>query len=85
MEIQYAPNFARAYRKLPAEVRARAKDAEQVFRLDPFDVRLKTHKLHGRLSDAWAFSVDARHRIIFEFCRKHVVRFLAIGGHHVYQ
>lgn len=85
MEIEYAPNFARAYRKLPVDARTHAKDAEQIFRRDPFDARLKTHKLHGRLHDAWAFSIDARHRIVFEFHGENLVRFLAIGSHEIYR
>lgn len=34
---------------------------------NPFDARLRTHKLSGRLKDAWAFSVEEDVRVVFTF------------------
>ena len=58
MRIEYSPQFARMYKKLDSKIQDRAEVREQIFRRDPFDPRLKTHKLTAMLKDKWAFSVD---------------------------
>ncbi len=67
MKIIYSTQFARKYKKLPKEVKAAAEKAEVLFRKNPFNPELETHKLHGRLSLFWAFSINSDYRIIFEF------------------
>jgi len=61
-----------------------AEEKENIFRENPFDSRLKTHKLHGDLAGRWAFSISFSHRIIFTFADKKTVRFHDIGGHDIY-
>ena len=85
MEIYYSPKFARQYKDLPMSVKLRAEKAEKLFRANPFHARLKTHKLSGKLSGCWSFSVDYSHRVIFEFYKKNVVRFHAVGDHTTYK
>ena len=84
MKIIYSPEFVRRYQNLPESVRNKAKKQETIFRENPFDPRLKTHKLKGRLSEFWAFSVDFNYRVIFKFEGKDVIRFYTIGGHSIY-
>lgn len=84
MKIFYSPQFAREYKRLPLGTKEKAKKKEEIFRKNPFDFRLKTHKLKGRLSEFWAFSIDFRYRIIFKFQNSNIVRFYAIGDHSVY-
>lgn len=84
MEIVYSPQFLREYRRLAPEIKDRAEEKEKIFRNDPFDARLKTHKLSGRLEGFLSFSVDYRHRIIFKFYNSKIVRFYAIGDHSLY-
>ena len=62
-----------------------AEKKEVLFRANPFDARLKTHKLQGRLKDFWAFSLDRKNRIIFEFGERGTVHFLSVGDHSIYQ
>lgn len=85
MRIIYSPTFQKQYRKLTKEIKTAAEEKENIFRANPFDSRLKTHKLHGRLSDLWAFSVTAKVRIIFEFGKKQSVIFHAVGAHDIYE
>ena len=85
MKIVYAPRFARSYKKLPLGMKRSAEKAEKLFRKNPFDPRLHTHKLHGRLSAFWSFSITSGHRIIFEFGDEGVVFFHAVGAHGVYE
>ncbi len=83
MDIVYSTHFAKTYKRLPRSVKISAEKKEKLFRENPFDKRLKTHKLHGKLTDLWSFSVDERHRIIFEF-GEDVIYFHLIGNHGVY-
>ncbi|MCK6462717.1 MAG: type II toxin-antitoxin system mRNA interferase toxin, RelE/StbE family [Candidatus Pacebacteria bacterium] len=85
MKIIYLPRFSREYKKLPADVQDLAERKEKVFRKDPFDPKLKTHKLHGELIGFWSFSINYDYRIIFEFLNKNTVRFYSIGNHDIYE
>ena len=58
---------------------------ENIFRSDPFDTRLEAHKLHGRLRGYWAFWLDQKYRIIFEFADENVVWFHSVGDHSIYR
>jgi mRNA-degrading endonuclease YafQ of YafQ-DinJ toxin-antitoxin module len=68
-EIKISSLFERHYRKLPKEIKERAKRKEKIFRENPFDPRLKTHKLHGKEKECWAFWIDYKYRIKFIFLR----------------
>lgn len=86
MEILYSSKFAREYKKLPANVKDAAEEQENIFRENPFDTRLKTHKLKGGLKGFFGFSIDWKYRIIFEFSRdKKTVYFHSVGNHDIYQ
>lgn len=84
MEIIYSPNFIKNYKRLPNVIKDKAEEKEIIFRKNPFDNRLKTHKLSGELVDFWSFSVDYHYRIIFEFKSKNTVIFHKIGSHSIY-
>ncbi len=84
MKIWYSAKFERLYRKLPAEIKELAETREKIFLIDPFDSRLKTHKLHGRFSEFFAFSLNYKYRIVFDFHTKDIIRFHAIGLHDIY-
>jgi mRNA-degrading endonuclease YafQ of YafQ-DinJ toxin-antitoxin module len=85
MEIHYLSKFERQYKKLPLDVQEEAEKKEKLFRKNPFNPQLKTHKLGGSLSGFWAFSITHSHRIIFEFVDSGVVRFYQIGPHDIYK
>ena len=75
----------RHYKLLSFDVKSRAIIAEELFRKDPFDRKLKTHKLSGGLNGYWAFSIDVHYRVIFEFHKKGIILFHDIGGHDIYK
>lgn len=85
MKIYYFSKFANRYKKLPNKIKAITKEAEKLFRADPFASKLKTHKLSGELKNYWAFSIGGKYRIVFEFYKKNIVLFHDIGGHEVYR
>jgi addiction module RelE/StbE family toxin len=85
MEIIYSPLFIRQYKKLPISIKLKAEKCELWFKNDPFDSRLKTHKLSGRLVEYYALSVTHSYRIIFRFLKENTIaRFYQIGTHDIY-
>ncbi len=86
MKILYLSKFGKQYKKLPANVKDLAEKREKIFRKNPLDSRLKTHKLRGKLSSFLAFSINYEYRIIFDFVdkKKNIVRFYFIGKHDIY-
>ena len=86
MEIIYSSKFAREYKKLPEQVKKLAEELEPIFRKDPFDPKLKTHKLKGRLQGFLSFSIGYKYRIIFELSPdKKTVHFHSVGDHDIYE
>lgn len=83
-EAEYSPHFVREYKKIPLRVKILAEQKMSLFLSDPFDVRLKTHKLSGRLSGYFAFWIDYRYRIIFSIIGK-IVRLHTVGTHVIYE
>lgn len=84
MQIYYSTKFKREYKKLPGAVKVLAEQKEIIFREDPFDNKLDTHKLHGRFKDFWAFGIDSKYRIIFEFAGRNIVWLHSVGDHSIY-
>ena len=84
MKILYSPKFIRQYKKFSSEIKDKVEAKEDIFRANPFDNRLKTHKLNGELNDYWSFSVDYNVRIIFIFQDTDTIRLELIGGHDIY-
>jgi len=85
MIIKVSPNFERHYRRLPKKIREKAKEKEFIFRENPFNPRLKTHKLSGKDKGCWAFWIDNSYRIKFIFLSSREVLFLDIGTHDIYK
>jgi addiction module RelE/StbE family toxin len=87
MEIYVTSKFQKAYKKLPKEVKEKAKLKEKIFRENPFDPRLKTHPLKGKYRGYWAFSIDYSYRIMFKFLNatKTKVAFINVGTHEIYK
>lgn len=86
MEILYSNRFNKQFSKLSNEIKRDFEEKESIFRLDIFDSRLKTHKLHGKFSDLYSFSINYRYRIVFDYTNNGKdVRFHAIGTHDIYE
>ena len=86
MELVWDASFKRAYRKRIApnkHLAGRFEEAMALFVLDPFEPRLRTHKLTGKLHGYWAFSVEQDCRVLFLFIKgsKRKVLLIDIGSH----
>lgn len=85
MKIYYSSKFAKEYKRLPLKVKLSAEKKEKIFRKNPFDSRLKTHKLMGKLREYYSFSINYQYRIIFEFTDKDIIWFHSVGTHAIYK
>ena len=83
--IETTPRFDKHYKKLSKRIKELAKEKEVIFRENPFDPRLNTHKLHGKEKDILAFSIIQAYRIKFIFLNGSRVLFLDVGTHEVYK
>jgi len=84
-EIKISPRFEKHYKKFSKEVKEKAREKEKIFRENPFNPILKTHKLTGREKEAWAFWINYTYRIKFLFLNDEEVLFLDIGAHKIYK
>jgi mRNA interferase YafQ len=83
-EISFTAAFRKAlkrkFRKNP-NLEKRFWERVDIFRNNPHDPRLRTHKLSGAMKDWWSFSVDYGLRVIFSFVGPDRALFLDIGTH----
>jgi addiction module RelE/StbE family toxin len=84
MDIEYSPKFLRAFKKLPKDAKILAREKIEIFQKDPFDAKLKTHKLSGPLRNYWAFGINQKYRVIFSFFNSKIARFHIVGDHSIY-
>jgi len=61
MQIIYSPRFVKLYKRLDVQTKIKAEKKEMIFRKNPFDNRLQTHKLSGRFEGLWSFSVEVKY------------------------
>ena len=76
--------FKRKYKKiftLNIELKKSFWQAMSIFSQDPFDPKLRTHKLTGKLKGLWSFSISYDCRVIFRFINDHDVLLIDIGSH----
>ena len=85
MKIKVSPHFKKNYKRLPKRIKEKAKEKEAIFRNNPFDSRLKTHKLKGKDRGCWAFWINDSYRIKFIFISDDEVLFFSIGTHRIYK
>jgi len=81
MEILPSKLFRRNLKKLSRVLRLKTEQRDEIFRNNPFDPRLKTHKLHGEKKGEWAYSIDRSFRITFVFIENGKVVYTNIGTH----
>ncbi len=85
MEVSFSNSFKKVFRK---RIKSTETEPEfwarlELFIHDPFDSKLKTHKLSGKLKDLWSFTVNSNLRIVFYFTKDKPKRavFVDIGTH----
>jgi mRNA-degrading endonuclease YafQ of YafQ-DinJ toxin-antitoxin module len=71
MEVSFSDSFKKAFRK---RIKNPIIEREFWYKLglfieSPFNPKLKTHKLSGKLKSLWSFYVDYDFRVVFYFTK----------------
>ncbi|MCX7736526.1 MAG: type II toxin-antitoxin system mRNA interferase toxin, RelE/StbE family [Candidatus Kapabacteria bacterium] len=84
-EFQWHNSFRKAFKKLSInnDLKVRIIQTLELLQINPFDRRLKTHKLHGELKNLYACSIDFDYRIVFSFSKteSNTIILVDIGTH----
>ncbi len=81
MEIELSSNFIKRARKLTPEEQRKLSERTEWFRHNPYDPRLKTHALTGKLKGLYAFTVTYGKRVTFVLEGKNTAIFTDVGSH----
>lgn len=83
-DASFEKSFKNYKKKLSDKKSDKLRERLIIFKNDPFDSRLKTHKLKGNLKNYWSFSINYSDRILFRFVDDKTVFFIDVGGHSIY-
>ena len=85
MEVSFSDSFKKVFKKRvkSTEIETEFWIRLELFVNDPFDARLKTHKLSGKLKELWSFSIEYNLRVVFYFTKNKPKKavFVDIGTH----
>ncbi len=84
LKVAFSSSFQKALKKRIERDKVLEKrfwETLEIFIHDPFDERLRTHKLSGKLKELWSFTMGYDVRVIFYFSNKDKAVFIDIGKH----
>ena len=84
MEVSFTRAFFKRLNKFEEEFKENVLEKIDEFRDSKNHKRLRVHKLHGKFSKFYSFSVNYKTRIVFEYVSKTEVALLSIGDHDIY-
>lgn len=84
IEIRHTARLLKSVGRLEKRIAEKLTKRDRLFRKNPFDPRLDTHKLHGRWKGYWTYSVDYHYRVIFVFEDTKTVTYYDVGPHPIY-
>ncbi len=85
VRVDVTSHFQRAFDRLPPDLQRETTERVKRFASNPFDRRLRTHKLKGKLSACWSFSVTDAYRVLVTFPQRGVALLHDVGTHDVYR
>jgi len=84
MKFRASETFWRNFYELSSRQKESARRAWKIFKENPFDPRLRTHKIHQLSALYAAVEMEANLRVVFYMDRE-MVRTIDIGTHEIYQ
>lgn len=86
MEVAFSKSFKKAFGKRVkgnTEIESEYWIKLEIFLNNPFNEKLKTHKLSGNLTGLWSFSIGYDCRVVFYFTKDKPKKavFVDIGSH----
>lgn len=85
LKIFKSKDFEKSFAHMPQNIQLLAVKKIALFKTNPSNPQLKTHKLKGKLKNFYSFSVNRQYRILFEFLNKNKVLLFDIGTHGIYK
>lgn len=87
-EFRAAEQFWKSFHALPDSQKDSTREAWQIFKLDPFDPRLRTHKIHSLSAlykrTIYSVTVERDLRVVF-FIEENTIFTVDIGTHDLYR
>ncbi len=83
--IHISSRFERSFKKLPNEIKANFFEKLEIFKNNPFEKSLKTHKLNGNLREYYAFYLKNGYRVLVDFKTSNNILLVNIGSHDDYK
>ncbi len=84
MNVAYKPSFVRQFNALESALQEEVIEKIEQFKKRQNHKQLRVHKLKGRLTHCFSFSVNYRYRIIFEYESTDTAVLLGVGDHSIY-
>ena len=84
-EIVISKQFARQFRKLDPNLKEEVVEKLELLKNLNNHQSLKVHKLTGRMSEKYGFSVNYKIRVVFSYPILSEILVLLIGSHDVYK
>ncbi|MFA6076674.1 MAG: hypothetical protein WC735_01200 [Candidatus Paceibacterota bacterium] len=85
MKVAYTPAFIKQFNTLSKELQEEVLAKIELFKDRNNHKMLKVHKLHGKHSSKYSFSIDYKNRIVFMYLTKQEIICLFIGDHDIYK
>ncbi|MBI5470375.1 hypothetical protein HY968_03620 [Candidatus Kaiserbacteria bacterium] len=82
--VGFTPEFFRNLKRLSPKLQESAFKRIELFRNRNNHQRLKVHKLKGKYIGFFAFSIDRKNRIMFEWISDQEARLHTVGDHSIY-
>ena len=79
------PYFEKKLKKLTKDIQKIATRKLLLFEQNPNHPSLNVHKLHGALSNFWAFYINKDFRVMFRFIKNNEVIYYDIDTHDLYK
>lgn len=81
MNIKVTKHFEKRFKKLPPGIKQSFKTRVSVFILDPFNIKLNNHKLHGSLNKYRSININGDYRLIFEEVERDTILLIDVNTH----
>lgn len=87
IKIGYASEFLRAYNKLPIPLQEEIDEKVALLKDRSNHRQLRVHKLHGKYTECWSFSVNYKFRVVFVYVGKgkNTISLITVGDHDIYK
>jgi len=87
LEVVYSKRFLRQFKKISRSDTRLADEIKEkigLFKNKSMHKQLKVHVIKGKLQGCYSFSVNYKHRIIFEYLKSSEAHLLDVGDHGIY-